>query len=226
MSSDTSSPHSVEIHVTPPRKSSTPVSADTRSDILRESVEIRGKRDGDASSLLQQNLVYGSEMDALLRAPAFKHQGMSSCPELSRRTLNSPKLTPPSSNSPRRRRSPAFHSHPVTPRTFRLNVLGRAGADDLGSDRTGGDSPVGRGGGYLGDIGPGSQWDVQYGFLPQAVGLRLGLMIGCAAVVNVSIDSHAGYIVRNSWPELPWIGVPRFRGKAGDWRFTAPGYVG
>ncbi|KAJ3462619.1 hypothetical protein MRS44_007405 [Fusarium solani] len=173
MSSETSSPHSVEIHVTPPHESSTPVSADARSDILRESVEIRGKRDGDASSLLQQNLVYGSEMDALLRAPAFKHQGMSSCPELSRRALGSPKSTPPSSNSPRRRRSPLYHSHPVTPRTFRsrparngdeeratrggtgLKVLGRAGADDLGSDRTGGDSPVGRGGGYLGDIGPG-----------------------------------------------------------------------
>lgn len=32
------------------------------------------------------------------------------------------------------------------------------------------------------------QWDVQHGFLSEAAGLRLGLVIGCAAVVNVSID--------------------------------------
>ncbi|KAJ4190781.1 hypothetical protein NW755_14941 [Fusarium falciforme] len=49
---------------------------------------------------------------------------MSSCPELSRRALGSPKLTPPLSNSPHRRRSPLYHSHPVTPRTFRSR-LGR-----------------------------------------------------------------------------------------------------
>lgn len=32
------------------------------------------------------------------------------------------------------------------------------------------------------------QWDIQHGFLSEAAGLRLGSVIGCAAVVNISID--------------------------------------